>query len=314
MKCYLCEKENLKVIRNNLRHNIRRNVLKCETCGLVFLEPKQGDLSDYYKEEYRKLYTPVIGKELDSKETFDIYLPFQKRKIDALKHILKPDMKVLDIGSSTGHFLYTMREHVGEVIGIEFNKENVEFSNKKLGIKTYNKPIEETDIPEKSFGLITIFHVLEHMPDPLSFLNTVKRYLKSDGFVCVEVPNVEDALIALYKSKAYADFWYREPHIFNYSASTLTKMMDKVGFTGKVKTVQRYNFLNHLHWLMKKEPQKSVSIGMLPPELAKNGEGNPIAQKEINNWFEKVSNDYKELLEKHNLGDAILFIGQIKNI
>lgn len=86
--CYLCGAKELKIIRTKLRHGIRRNVFECEECGIVYLESVQQDLKDFYTEEYRKLYTPVIGSALNSQELFDICLTYQKDRIDELKHVL----------------------------------------------------------------------------------------------------------------------------------------------------------------------------------------------------------------------------------
>ena len=112
MKCYLCGKKNLKVIKTKLRYDVPRNVFKCHDCGIIYLEPKEKDLKDYYSRDYRKLYTSVIGKTLSAKEMFDIHLPYQQARINKIRHILNPQMKVLDVGCSSGHFLYALKNHV----------------------------------------------------------------------------------------------------------------------------------------------------------------------------------------------------------
>ena len=62
MRCYLCHSSNLTVIREKLRHNVARKVLKCEDCGIVYLEPKKENLQSFYAEDYRKLHTPAISE------------------------------------------------------------------------------------------------------------------------------------------------------------------------------------------------------------------------------------------------------------
>ena len=53
IKCYICDSENVTLVRKHLRYNIKRDVYQCVNCMLVFLDPK--DLGDYYEtEEYRK--------------------------------------------------------------------------------------------------------------------------------------------------------------------------------------------------------------------------------------------------------------------
>lgn len=181
MKCYLCGSSNLGVIRSKLRHEISRNVLKCVDCGTVYLEPEKRNLANFYAKDYRKIYSPVIGKALNSREIFEMYLPYQHSRIDKIKDLLTPDMKALDIGCSADHFLFVLKDYVQECVGIEFNEENAEFVNRELGIKTYTDPIEKTDLPLDYFDLITAFHVLEHVDDPIQFLTALRKYLKSSG-------------------------------------------------------------------------------------------------------------------------------------
>ena len=312
MKCYLCGSSRLIVARTKLRHDIRRNVLKCEDCGIVYLEPKKEALADFYAEDYRKLYTPVIGEVLNSREIFEMYLPYQHSRIDEIKDRLTPDMKVLDVGCSAGHFLYVLKDYVQECIGIEFNKENAEFVNRELGIKTYTEPIEETGLSPDYFDLITAFQVLEHIDDPIQLLTTLRQYLKPDGYLYLEVPNINDALISVYNTEPYGDFWYREPHIFYYSPKTLLMLLERSGFEGDISTIQRYNFINQLNWILTGKPQESADIGMSDPILVSSDLVDASIKAEFNQWVRRIDEEYKQILKKYDLGESIIFIGKRK--
>jgi 2-polyprenyl-3-methyl-5-hydroxy-6-metoxy-1,4-benzoquinol methylase len=305
--CYLCGSKDLKVIHTKLRHNVKRNVLECGKCGIVYLAPDKQDLKGYYTKEYRKLYTPVLGKALNSQQLFDICLPYQKARIEALKQVLGPSKKLLDIGCASGAFLYSVKSHVSECVGMEFNSENVRFVEKKLGIKVHSEGIEATSLPPGDFDIITAFQVLEHVDDPVRFLKGVYKLLKPGGTICIEVPNIQDVLLSVYKVKPYADFWFRDPHVFNYSPATLTTVLRKAGFAGKIKTIQLYNFVNHLNWLLKGEPQPSVEIGVSTPVLVP---GRSAIAKDLNRWIAQANREYQDILNKHALGESILFIGK----
>lgn len=308
MECPLCQNDNSEVIRTKLRHNISRRVFRCRDCSLVFLEPKSEDTQDYYGHEYRKTYSPVIGKALDSQEIFDIYFPYQEARIKRLEHILRPDMRVLDIGCSAGHFMQALKDRVGECIGLEYNTENVEFIKSKLGFKAYSTPIEETDLPLEHFDLITAFQMFEHVEKPLEFLNSMAKYLKNDGYLCIETTSVEDALLSVYEIEEYADFWYREPHVFNYSPKTLRSMLEKAGFSGEVSTIQRINFLNHMNWAMNRAPQKGADIHMAAPKIFKKIDSR--IKEELNNLIQKTDKEYRDILTRYDKGESVLFIGQ----
>jgi len=309
-RCYLCNSDNLKVIKTKLRYDINREVFACRNCDLVFLEPKNAELKKYYNDAYRKIYSPVLGKLLDSKEIFDMYLPFQQQRIDRIKYILNSDMRVLEIGCSSGHFLYSIKNKVRECVGIEFNEENAEFVNKKLGIKVYTDSIEKTDLAEKSFDLIILYFTLEHIEDPINLLKIVSKYLKDDGKLVIEVPNIQDSLLSIYNIEEYSDFWFREPHTFYFSLKTLKKVTEKAGFVGNIKTFQEYNILNQMNWILKKEPQKSVDMGMSIPQLIESNSVNKSIKDEFNKWIIKINKEYCELLNKHELGENLLFIGR----
>ena len=310
MACYLCQGENINIIRTKLRHDVQRNVLRCGNCDLVFLEPKKENLGEFYGKDYRKTYSPKISGSVGSKQIFDLYLPYQEARIEKLKHILRPDMKVLDIGCSAGHFLHTLKKHVGECVGLEYNEEDAEFVESELGFKVYQTPIEQTDLPHHHFDLITLFQTLEHIDDPLAVLKNVAEYLKPDGYICIEVPNIDEALLSVYQLDSFADFWYREPHLFNYSPQTLTKMMKAAGFDGEVQTIQRINFLNHLSWLLTNKPQEGPDVHMAQPKLVESETVDQKIKSELNSWFAGVDQEYRDILNKHYLGESVLFIGQ----
>src|SRR3989338_9355001 len=124
MQCRICESTNNKVIRNNLRYDIRRDVLQCLDCGFIYLADKNDD-QYYSSEQYRKHYGPDLTRKVSCQEIFDTYLPAQGEMIKEIKSIVRPDMKVLDIGCSTGHFLTALKDLGGGGVGLELGKDEV---------------------------------------------------------------------------------------------------------------------------------------------------------------------------------------------
>jgi 2-polyprenyl-3-methyl-5-hydroxy-6-metoxy-1,4-benzoquinol methylase len=308
MKCYLCNSSEVEAVRTKLRGDVDRDTLHCKKCSLTYLAEKKFDTEEHYRTNYRDTYSPAVGKKQTSKEVFDMYIPFQQVRIDRIKHILRRDMRVLDIGASSGHFLYTLKDYVGERIALELNQKDGEFMMSELGLTVYDKPLEQTDLPKEHFDLITIFQTLEHVADPISFLKTVSNYLKPDGYLVVEVPNENEALYILYHSEAYADFNHKEPHLFYYTPETLKKILGKADFHGDTPSIQRVNFLNHLHWIFTGKPQSGPNIHMAPAKLVTDD--NSKVSQELNIWIKKVDEEYRDILNKHNVGESILFIGQ----
>lgn len=313
MKCYLCGKENLKVVRNKLRHNIQRNVLECQDCGLVYLEPKEENLYDYYDKEYHINYGPVYGKEISSQQNFESFIPFQEQNIDPIRKYLNPETKILDLGCSTGHFLYSLKNHVAERVGVEINKEQADFARKKLEIKILSEPIEKIDLPKEYFDIISSIHVIEHLDDPIKFFAKAGEFLKPNGYLYIKTPNIKDSLISVYKSGPYCDFWFREPHIYYFSPETLAGTLKKAGFEGVAFTNQKYSFLNHLSWIFTGKPQEAMDIGMSQSNLVSAEGADEQIKNDFNSWMQKINKEYFELLNKYGLGEEIIFIGKKVN-
>lgn len=309
-RCCLCGSGNLSVVRSRLRHFISRKVLECRGCGLIFLEPKKDSIGEFYNRDYRKLYTPILNKACTSREIFNIYLPYQDERITRFKYLLNRNARILEIGCSTGHFLYAVKKHVKECIGVEINAKNAGFARKKCQIKVFSCPLEDTGLPKNYFDVIFIFETLEHLADPLKLLETAAGFLKPQGSICIQVPNVREALLSVYKLESYADFYYREPHIFYFSAQTLLMLARKAGYKGKVTMSQDYGLLNHLHWKIANKPMPSITEGAGSPPLINCVKADDKAVDEVNRWFKKADLEYKRLLCKHNIAQSIVFIGK----
>ncbi len=309
-KCILCKSEKYTIIRNNLRYGIKRRVLKCQGCGFLYQE-FSGPAEEFYSgKDYRNTYGPNLKKASDCREIFNTYFPFQKEIVNEIRDILKPNIKVLDVGCSTGHFLAALDGIVKERVGLELQQDAVDFIRKNLDFKVYSEPIEKAEIKEGPFDLITSLQVIEHTEDPLAFLENVARNLKPEGYLYLELPNVSNALLETYQVLGYADFFYVEPHLWYFSRKTLKLLLDRAGFKGEIKTVQRYNFLNHLHWIFTGKPQDNFVIGNSTPALIRADNVNKNIRKDLNDFIKKVDKEYREILIKHGIGESLTFLGR----
>lgn len=313
INCKICGSDQHEIIRDTLRHNIKRNVLRCTNCSFVFLEPTQNVSPTYYEgKSYRQNYGPDLKKVATPKEIFETYLPFQERIINEFEEIIRPDMKVLDVGCSTGHFLFALKDRVGERVGVELNQDAVDFIRQNLDFKVYSEPMESVNIKEGPFDLITSLHVLEHVDDPFVFLQSIAKHLKSGGHLYLEIPNLDDALLSIFHVPGYTNFYYREPHLSYFSSHTMALLMKKAGFEGRIKTIQRYNFMNALNWIFTDKPQDNFTIGNSDPVFVKADDVGASVKSDLNDLIKKVDKEYKQLLDRHSLGEALIFLGKKK--
>ncbi|KKW12513.1 MAG: Methyltransferase type 11 [Parcubacteria group bacterium GW2011_GWA2_49_9] len=310
MTCVICGSTKQSVIRDTLRYGVKRDVLRCSKCGLVFLASQKGTDTYYAGKEYRKRHGPTPGKASSMREIFDAYFPHQGPIVKALKNHLRPGMSVLDVGCSTGHFLAALKGKVKTRVGLELGQDEAAFIRKNLDFKVYTEPIESARIDEGPFDLVTAFQVLEHIPEPVSFLRGIAKNLKPNGLLYLELPNIDDALLSVFKVKGYADFYYREPHVSYYSKNTLMALLRKTGFNGEVKTVQRYNFTNQMRWILTGKPQTTFAQGNGTPVLVTDESVPSRIRASLNVFFKDADIRYRKLIEQNGAGDNLTFLGR----
>ena len=100
-----------------------------------------------------------------------------------------------------------------------------------------------------------MFHVFEHIKNPISFLDKCKTLLKDDGIILIEVPHSGDALIDIYNLNEYKDFVFQPMHPMVYNERSLDYVFSQVNLHKKqVIYYQRYGLDNHLAWLKNHKP------------------------------------------------------------
>jgi SAM-dependent methyltransferase len=256
-ECPLCGCENCVVLQTGVRHDSRIEVRRCPECELVFLwpQPSRENLDQYYRDVYREEDEhPTI------RERFVGNLSEARTRVARLQPILKPNMRLLEVGCGSGAFLGTVRPHVGYAAGVELDSIARQWIAEELRLPVAGS-IEELPDAEGSFDVVVLLHVLEHISRPVEFLGTLKGLLRPGGTLVVEVPNVEDALIGVYQIPACRNFYFQKAHLWNFSTSTLEMMLVRVGFEAAVRGVQRYDLSNHMRWMMTGEPGGQAFYG-----------------------------------------------------
>ena len=110
------------------------------------------------------------------------------------------------------------------------------------------------DIYRKRFDVITAFHVLEHLRDPLVVLRGLGDHLAARGRLVVEVPNADDAMLTIYQCPAFMKFYY-VGHLYLFNVHTLRLLAQRAGFeVDFIRGVQRWPLSNTLYWLSRGEP------------------------------------------------------------
>ena len=200
-----------------LRYDEKRDML------FTFPQPEKGELPDFYKSE------KYISHTDSSRSLFEKIYQWVKnfmtdRKIKWIEKEKKDSGRLLDIGAGTGDFLSRAKSRGWEVHGVEPNLKARELASKKeVKLKE-----DLNDFPTGSFDVITMWHVLEHIPDLDLQIEEIKRLLKKDGLLVIAVPNFKS-----YDAQKYENFWaaYDVPrHLWHFSKNAVGSIFSDFGF------------------------------------------------------------------------------------
>jgi 2-polyprenyl-3-methyl-5-hydroxy-6-metoxy-1,4-benzoquinol methylase len=270
----------------------------------------EEELRAFYRRQYRKKFKPALHKPSQGPgELFNIYSRFQAGRVALIKKYLTKKTRLLEIGCSAGMFLSQVKPFVKEITGIDYDRASARFAARKCNCKTYDVGVSEAGFLAHQFDVICLFQVLEHVRDPLAFLGDIKKYLTPGGRIFVEVPNLEDSLIAAYDLPNHYNFYYHAAHLWYFTRKSFLSLMKKSGFTGEVYFSQDYNFLNHMHWLSADGPQADCIAGLAEPRLPLRAGLAGCKKKALQGFISRVNGEYKELLSRLELTSNMSFIG-----
>jgi SAM-dependent methyltransferase len=141
--------------------------------------------------------------------------------------------------------------------GLELSREKCESAKKKFNIDLYHMFFPPSEgFPKEllhSYDVVCIFHVLEHVPDPISFLSQTKQLLRENGLVLAEVPNYNDHMKDI--CLPYNNFSYLRAHLSYFTPDSLANVFQHAGFSDiKLFGDQKYGILNALRWLKEGKP------------------------------------------------------------
>jgi len=280
--CPLCSGMVDVVLASELRRG-HGNVKYCEGCQHGFLINNQiVDEKAYYAEEYRKEYSHNAEEaSTNAREIFDVYKSYQSERLKEVTPELGLSKSLLEVGASSGQFLTHVKDLVYKVDAIELDEACCEFLKNELGIAVDSNFLRESVFADELYDVVCAFQVLEHVPDPVSFIRDLKQSTKEDGVIFVEVPNLHDPLLTVWDVDTYKKFFYHSAHLHYFTEHSLRQVALNAGFGEEqieISFTQDYNVLNHLHWVMNNGPQSNCHVGL--SEVSLSG-----VNEEISNWL-----------------------------
>jgi 2-polyprenyl-3-methyl-5-hydroxy-6-metoxy-1,4-benzoquinol methylase len=159
---------------------------------------------------------------------------------------------VCDYGSGFGGFLRLADTVAESCCGVELRQHCHEYARQNFPSIAYAADIAELDA---DFDVITMFHVLEHLPHALATLRMLRSRLRSGGRLIVEVPQAKDFLIQSVALPEFRDFTFWSEHLVLHTRDSLEALLRAAGFADiRIWHMQRYGYTNHLNWFLNRKP------------------------------------------------------------
>lgn len=223
-RCPWCESENAQLhieLKDLFLTQEHFKIRECKECGLLFTTPRpnKNEIGRYYKsEEYyshqenKKGFIPKVYEKVKSINLKNKYKMTTEGKVKG---------NALDIGCGVGDFLHTMEQHDWECTGVEPSEEAKAIAKKRIKAQVLSSE-EQNNLPDNSFDIITMWHVLEHVDALRWQIQQLYRLCKPGGRIVIALPNYKS-----YDGQYYKAEWaaYDVPrHLNHFNKETLIKI------------------------------------------------------------------------------------------
>ncbi len=213
-------------------------VVECARCRLIrlFPWPPPDELGRYYPAEYWFHPGRSLSERLEERYRRFVLRDHVRFVSDALRHS-KASGRLLDVGCGGGLFLRMMKERGAPVTGLDFSPDAASVAWKANGVPVAAGSLPRAPFAPGTYSVITMFHVIEHLYDPMTYLESAHRLLEPDGRLVVQVPNAASwQFLLLGENWSGVDV---PRHLINFRDSDLDTLLENAGFE-----VLRHKYFN----------------------------------------------------------------------
>ena len=244
-----------------------QNIVKCSSCGFIYENPR------YDEQTILQGYTNTNEKEHDSQYPMRVKSFYKSLQSLAKKGIPAKGAKVLDIGTAGGAFLEAAKQYGYDAHGLEPSKFLVE-QGKQRGLNIHHGTIMQNELPEVEFDMICLWDVIEHLVDPKRDLKQILKYLKPEGILLVNFPDIGTWQAKLAGKRFW---WILSVHLFHFTRKSLAQLLSKSGYQ---------SFYFQRYWQI-------LEFGYLVGVAKKlNVPGSGFIEKLLPNFIKKISIPY----------------------
>jgi SAM-dependent methyltransferase len=194
---------------------------RCEACGLRWLldPPTGSELAGLYASGFYEP-APARGGAL-VRELHRLNNAIRLRELKSME-----TGRLLDVGCGKGRFLAAAKAAGWEVLGVEFAPASAEAARAAYGVEVIAGDFLELDLPG-DFDAVTMWHVLEHLPDPSTAVARAAGLLRPGGRIVISVPNIESL-----QARFGGERWFHldlPRHLFHFSPRSLSALVARAG-------------------------------------------------------------------------------------
>jgi 2-polyprenyl-3-methyl-5-hydroxy-6-metoxy-1,4-benzoquinol methylase len=195
---------------------------RCADCGLIFHSRTPADARDaYVNGEYVARHVDYVEEERAARH-------IAEQRASWLLGFTSPG-PLLELGSGRGFFLDAARRRGFEPLGIEPSPDLVDRAQDEFGVAVKQGFLEEVDLSGRHFTSVCMFHVLEHVEEPVALLGQLVERLAGPGLIVLEVPNIASAM-ARRRAEGWGAVQPDNLHITQFTPSTLCGAVERAGF------------------------------------------------------------------------------------
>lgn len=249
ISCPLCNSENnylfMKIKFREVENYFK--IFKCRECFLLFHHPpyKENELETMYEKNY---YFFRRDESVEFKRIVKVY----KRIFYKLS--LNKNVKIIEIGCGKGYLLYLLKMLGYNTEGIEISSHATEYAREKFGLYVFNGTIEEyANYRSKKFDLILLIDLLEHIRNPHSFMESIKKISKKGTILVIDTPNSDSQNVKIDREK-----WsgFNPFHIRIYNLKSIKTLLERYGF----KIIDYFYYGNYKRSILKERFREFLLI------------------------------------------------------
>ncbi|MCP5028172.1 MAG: class I SAM-dependent methyltransferase [Actinomycetia bacterium] len=242
----LCRIDSLEPFHPVVRDRDDVGALRCRESGVVVLDRIDHIADGYYTE---KTHTDLAALG-DRRRVAAALEEDTVRRVDRWAPLVT-NKRWLDVGTGAGAIIEAMGDRPLSAAAVEPQGEFQEL----LRTQGFEVFADIIDVDDSTIDLITLFHVFEHLPDPMGALGEYRRSLAPGGRIVIEVPHARDLLLDFLGLDAFKAFTLWGEHLMLHTRESLRRLLREAGFEQiTIRGLQRYPLANHLHWLARNAP------------------------------------------------------------